>query len=50
MFNRKNSEQGQLISALKKCPLFDDLSGSELKDLLKISHIRDYSAEEKVFE
>lgn len=50
MFSRKISEQSRLISAVKKCPLFDDLSGSELKDLLKISHIRDYSAEEKVFE
>lgn len=50
MFNRKKPEQSQLISTLKKCPLFDDLSGSELRDLLKISHIRDYSADERVFE
>ena len=50
MFSRKNSEHSRLIAALKNCPLFDDLSGSELKDILKISHIRDYSAEEKIFE
>jgi CRP-like cAMP-binding protein len=50
MFNRKNSEHSHLVSALKNCPIFEGLSGSELKDVLKISHIRDYSADEKVFE
>jgi CRP-like cAMP-binding protein len=50
MINRKNSEHEHLIEALKNCPLFGNLSGGELKDILKISHIRDYSAGEKIFE
>jgi len=50
MFNRKNSEHNQLITALKNCALFEDLSGAEIKDVLKVSHIRDFSADEKIFE
>lgn len=50
MFNRKDSEQNRLINALKSCPIFSELSGSELKEILKIIHIRDYSVEEKLFE
>jgi CRP-like cAMP-binding protein len=49
MFKRKDSEHDQLISALKNCPIFDGFSGSELKEILNIAHIRDYSAEEKIF-
>jgi len=50
MFNRKNSEHSQLITTLKNCPVFEGLSGAELKNVLKITHIRDYSASEKIFE
>jgi len=49
MFSKKDTERDQLFSAIKNCPLFKGLSGSELKEVLKIAHIRDYSAEEKIF-
>jgi CRP-like cAMP-binding protein len=50
MLRHKDSENSRLMEAMKKCPLFSELSGGELKDVLKISHIRDYSADEKIFE
>lgn len=49
MFKRKDSEHDQLLSALKNCPIFEGFSASELKEVLSIAHIRDYSAEEKIF-
>lgn len=50
MFGKKDTEHNQLTGALKNCPIFEDLSGSELKAVLNISHIRDYSTDEKLFE
>lgn len=46
---RKELDNDPLLSALSSCPVFEGLSASELKEVLKISHIRDYSAEEKIF-
>ncbi|MFI5211505.1 MAG: Crp/Fnr family transcriptional regulator [Ignavibacteria bacterium] len=50
MFNKQKSENDILISKLQGCPLFQDLSNSELKALLGTAHIRDYSADEKIFD
>lgn len=47
---KKDNEHNRLYESMKKCPLFEDLSRSEMKELLKISHIRDYSIDEKIFE
>ncbi|NOS85580.1 MAG: Crp/Fnr family transcriptional regulator [Ignavibacteria bacterium] len=49
MFGKNNSEENLLKTRIKECPLFSDLSGSEIKSLLEISHIRDYSENEKIF-
>jgi CRP-like cAMP-binding protein len=50
MFSKRSTETEILRSALAACPLFIGLSGTELKNLLKISHIRDFSEGEKIFE
>jgi len=50
MFNKNNSENDILTKTMKQCPLFSELSGSEINDFLGIAHVRDYSAEEKVFD
>mgnify|MGYP003455435644 FL=1 len=49
MFGKNNSEGNLLKTRIKECPLFSELSGSEVKSLLEISHIRDYSENEKIF-
>jgi len=49
MFGKNNSEENLLKTRIKECPLFSELSGGEIKSLLEISHIRDYSENEKVF-
>ena len=49
MFGKNNSEGTLLKTRIKECPLFSELSGSEVKSLLEISHIRDYSENEKIF-
>jgi len=49
MFGKNNSDQELLKTRIKECPLFSDLSGSEVISLLEISHIRDYSEGEKIF-
>ena len=49
MFGKNNSEGTLLKTRIKGCPLFSELSGSEVKSLLEISHIRDYSENEKIF-
>jgi len=49
MFKHKDIEHSQLAASLKNCPLFEGLSGSELKEILKIAHIRDFSTDEKIF-
>lgn len=50
MFKRKLTDDETLDKILRECTLFEGFSGSELKALLKISHIRDYSADEKIFQ
>ena len=49
MFNRKASEKDLLLTLIKECPLFSGLSGGEIKSLLSITHIREYSEDEKIF-
>ena len=49
MFGKNNSEGNLLKTRIKESPLFSELSGSEVKSLLEISHIRDYSENEKIF-
>ncbi|HWA05378.1 MAG TPA: Crp/Fnr family transcriptional regulator [Ignavibacteria bacterium] len=49
MFGKNNTEENLLKTRIKECPLFSGLSGSEIKSLLEISHIRDYSENEKIF-
>lgn len=49
MFKRK-SENDMLLAKLQDCPLFQDLSNSELKALLGAAHLRNYSADEKIFD
>lgn len=49
MFGNKNSESEILKITLKECNLFNGFSSGELKSLLEISHIRDYSEGEAVF-
>lgn len=49
MFKSRDTENSRLLTALKNCPLFAGLSASEMKEVLSISHVRDYSAEEKIF-
>lgn len=48
MFNRKTTDDIE-FRTLSTCPLFAGLSKAELKTVLNISHIRDYSFDEKVF-
>lgn len=49
MFVNKNPNSELSLKVLDRCPLFSDLRKSELKTVLKTAHIRDYSADEKVF-
>ena len=49
MFKKKLSNDESIVKVFSDCPLFEGLSGSELKILLKTAHIRDYSADERVF-
>src|SRR5438477_9177598 len=49
MFNRKISDNDLLIKRMKECPLFSELDSGEIKCLLDIAHIREYSADEKIF-
>ncbi|MBZ0202709.1 MAG: cyclic nucleotide-binding domain-containing protein [Ignavibacteria bacterium] len=48
---RKSSTEGDLLKKrVTECPVFSGISSGELKALLTIAHIRDYSEGEKVFE
>lgn len=47
---KKNTEQELLLKRMSACGVFNGLSNSEISTLLKISHIRDYSEGEKIFE
>lgn len=49
MFKRKLSSDGSIEKTLRACPLFIGLSNRELKNLLSITHVRDYSTDEKIF-
>jgi CRP-like cAMP-binding protein len=49
MFRKKDTNHDHLFTTLSSCPVFEGLSTGELKEILKISHIRDYSADEKIF-
>jgi CRP-like cAMP-binding protein len=49
MFVNKNSDNELSLKVLSGCPLFSGLRKSELKTILRTAHIRDYSADEKVF-
>jgi CRP-like cAMP-binding protein len=48
MFKRK-TDNDTLSATLKHCELFSGLSASEIKSVLAVSHIRDYSEGEKIF-
>jgi CRP-like cAMP-binding protein len=49
MFKRKRADTDILERRIKSCSIFSELSDSDVKALLRIAHIRDYSAEEKIF-
>jgi CRP-like cAMP-binding protein len=49
IFKRKLSDDETIAKVFTECPLFAGLSDSELKTVLKGAHIRDYSAEERIF-
>lgn len=48
MFNRKITDEIE-FKTLSSCPLFAGLGKGELKTVLGISHVREYSADEKIF-
>ncbi|MGH2574131.1 MAG: cyclic nucleotide-binding domain-containing protein, partial [Ignavibacteria bacterium] len=49
MFRRKFADEESVEKAVKQCSLFKGLANSELKAILKTAHIRDYSADERIF-
>ncbi len=49
MFGKKTSDNDLLVKRIKECSLFEGFSGSEIRSLLEISHIRDYSEGEMIF-
>lgn len=49
MFGKNKSEKEILTKKIIECPLFSELSGSEIKTLLGISHVREYGTDEMVF-
>jgi CRP-like cAMP-binding protein len=48
MFSKKIADESE-FKTLSSCPLFQGLSKGELRTVLGISHIREYSADEKIF-
>ncbi len=50
MFGKKNGESDLLKQRITECPVFSGISSAELRALLEIAHIRDYSEGEKIFE
>jgi CRP-like cAMP-binding protein len=48
MFNKKITDEIE-FKTLSSCLLFEGLSKSEIKTVLNISHIREYSTDEKIF-
>ena len=49
MFRKKFGEDNSLEKVIMNCPLFSGLSNSEVKTILKTTHFREYSAEERIF-
>lgn len=49
MFKNKKITDGAEFKTLSDCPLFQGLGKSELKTIFDISHVREYSAEERIF-
>lgn len=49
MFKNKKITDGAEFKTLSACPLFSGLGKSELKTVIGIAHVRDYSSEEKIF-
>ncbi len=49
MFKRESADTETLAGRIRGCVIFSDISDSEVKALLRIAHIRDYSAGEKIF-
>jgi len=49
MFKRKNNDNDLFVKRMKECSIFSDLSRGEIKSLLGSAHIREYSADEKIF-
>ena len=49
MFKNKKITDGAEFKTLSSCPLFRGLSKSEMKTVISIAHVREYSSEEKIF-
>jgi CRP-like cAMP-binding protein len=49
MFNNKSVSEDAVYKVLSECPLFEGLDKGEMRTLYGITHIRDYSADEKIF-
>ena len=49
MFSKNRSDSDLIKSRVKECLMFSDFSRGEIKSLLEIAHIRDYSEGEKIF-
>lgn len=49
MFKSIFSTDHTLDAVIQNCPLFKGLSNSELKTIMKTAHVREYSAEERIF-
>lgn len=49
IFKNENSQKQTTIALLKKVPLFKKMSTSQLSDLEKIIHRRNYTADENIF-
>jgi CRP-like cAMP-binding protein len=49
MFKNKKITDGAEFKTLSNCPLFEGLGKSELKTVIDIAHVREYSSEEKIF-
>jgi CRP-like cAMP-binding protein len=49
MFQQSKNSNELYQKRIRECPLFGELSSGELKALLRMAHIRDYTSEEKIF-
>lgn len=49
MFGKNKSDDLLIKKTIKNCPLFEGLSNSEIRDIVKTAHLRDYSRSEKIF-